>query len=122
MKTKNNKMDSHSKFLGKEEKVSALEQTYFLFYSGGRQSDVFGTKGAIAMLCLDILSQCPELSGCSIGRFGSSAKELLSDEEVLAAAAEYAMKGHGAIPSLRAGINLSSWRSEQTVKTGTAVA
>lgn len=104
-----------TKFLGREGKVSTLDQTYFLYYGDGRQSDVFGTKGAIAMLCLDIVSQCPELNGCTIGRFGAKKAELLTDAEVLQAAAEYAQKGAGAVPSLQAGINLSSWRTEEAL-------
>jgi hypothetical protein len=91
--------------------LSAVDQAYFLYYGNGRQGDVFGTKGAIAMLCLEILAQCPELSDCRIGRFNSGKSELLSDIDILKAAAEYAQKGIGAVPSLSAGINLSSWRT-----------
>ena len=117
------KITEKSMFLGKEEKVSTLDLTYFLFYGDGRQSDVFGTKGAIAMLCLDIASQCPELKGCSIGRFGATKLELLSDEEIILAAAEYAQRGVGAVPSFQAGINLSSWRvAELPNQTNNAVA
>jgi len=101
-----------------EQKLSTVDQAYFLYYGNGRQGDVFGTKGAIAMLCLEILAQCPELSDCRIGRFNSGKSELLSDVDILKSAAEYAQKGVGAVPSLSAGINLSSWR---TVGTNSAI-
>lgn len=94
-------------------KSASVDQAYFLYYGNGRQGDVFGTKGAIAMLCLEILAQCPELSDCRIGRFNSNKNELLSDIEILKSAAEYAQRGIGAVPSFSAGINLSSWRGSQ---------
>lgn len=96
--------------MGDDPKLSAVDQAYFIYYGDGRQSDVFGTKGAIAMLCLDIASQCPELKQCRIGRFGARPEELLSDAEIIRSAAEYARRDVGAVPSLQAGINLTSWR------------
>lgn len=95
---------------GGKVKFSAVDKAYFLYYDNGRQGDVFGTKGAMAMLCLDILSQCPELKNCRIGTFRSRKEQILNDEEILYAAAQYAKRDHGAVPSLRAGINLTSWR------------
>ncbi len=107
---------------GSAPKITTVDQAYFLYYGSGRQGDVFGTKGAIAMLCLELIAQCPELSACRIGKFGASGTELLTDDEILRAAAEYIYKGGAAVPSFKAGINLSSWRNLAEQKSGGAVA
>ncbi len=104
--------------IGAKPELSHVDQAYFLYYGIGRQGDVFGTRGAIAMLCLEIIAQCPELSSCRIGKFGASGTELLNDEDILRAAAEYIQKGAGAVPSFKAGINLSSWRNLAEQKSG----
>lgn len=74
--------------IGAKPELSHVDQAYFLYYGIGRQGDVFGTRGAIAMLCLEIIAQCPELSSCRIGKFGASGTELLNDEDILRAAAD----------------------------------
>lgn len=75
--------------------VHAVDQAFFIYYRDGKRSDVFGTKGAIAMLCLDLIEQHPELSGCRIGTLNAKAEELLGDADIVQAAAEYRQKQDG---------------------------
>ena len=81
-------IDNYS-LTGHAPKISQVSQAYFLFDRDGRQTDVYGPLDAMAVLCLEIVSQHPELAGYRIGKPRSAIHELLKEEEIIQAAAGY---------------------------------
>ena len=74
---------------GGTSQLSRINQVYFLYHGNANRTDVYGTKGAMAYLCLEIISNYPELSDCRIGRYAAKPVDLLTEKEIILAAAEY---------------------------------